>query len=166
MRMEKKNIVIASVIGVGVIGVVIGGIWKTDSGPKSEKNYGLSHIEQNVNGGKVDPFDADSVVPTPDDLIKNLEDKKYKVTKYESFTEKNIPCNRIYAEKGDKCIDICYGLDIETASKAFCEYEKMYDTYYVLAQNEEYVYCVRDKGTFKNAGFDSLANNGVQYINY
>jgi hypothetical protein len=35
-----------------------------------------------------------------------------------------------------------------------------------MAMNGTFVYCISDKKVFKDAGFKSLANNGIQYINY
>ena len=149
MGMKKKVMVVLSVTVICVVGVIVGIAWKANNESKVEKNYGMSHALQNIDGGKVEPFDADAVVPTVDELLKNLEDKQYSITEYESFTEENIPCNRIYAEKGNQFIDICQGLDLEMARKAFSEYEKMYNTYYILAQNDEYVCCVSDKKCLK-----------------
>lgn len=125
------------------------------------KNLGLSHMT--INGSEVSP-DIDSVVPTEKELLDNLTDEGYSIKQYDKIQSIDASVKRILAEKGNSFIDICYGLSISDTKLVFKYYEDTYEEYYLLAQNENYVYCIRDKKTFKNAGFKSLANNGIQYI--
>ncbi len=110
--------------------------------------------------------DPDKIVPTRDSLVKNLEDSGYTITTLSSVEGSDLTLDRILAEKGNKFIDIVYGLSSEDAPKIFDLYCEMYpDDYYILAQNGNYVYCISDKRTFSKAGFTSMGNVGVQYIN-
>ena len=109
--------------------------------------------------------DPDKIVPKRDVLIANLEDKDYTIETYTSMEGISFSLDRVIAKKGNKFIDIVYGLSGEDASKVFELYCKLYsDDYYILAHNGNYVYCVSDKKTFSAAGFTSTANVGVQYI--
>jgi hypothetical protein len=131
-----------------------------------KKNYGLTNMTINVygKGGTSSVTVMDSLVPAADELVKNLTDKGYSVTRYDKIDNLDISVQRIYAEKNDKFIDICYGLSAIDAKTVFNHFVDTYDKYYLLAQNEGYAYCISDKKTFKYAGFKSLANNGIQYI--
>ncbi len=35
-----------------------------------------------------------------------------------------------------------------------------------MAQNDKFIYCISDTETFDIAGFESLYNVGIQYINH
>lgn len=109
--------------------------------------------------------DPDKIVPKRDVLIKNLEDSGYTITTLTTIEGSNLTIDRVIAQKGNKFIDIVYGLSAEDASKIFELYCGLYpDDYYILAQNGNYVYSVGDKKTFSKAGFTSTDNVGEQYI--
>ena len=109
--------------------------------------------------------DPDKIVPKRDILIENLESSGYSIEALNNIDSSDLVVDRVIAKKGDKFIDIVYGLSTEDASKAFELYCGIYtDDYYILAQNGDYVYCVSDKQTFSMAGFTSTGNVGVQYI--
>lgn len=110
--------------------------------------------------------DPDKIVPQRDILIENLEDKGYTIETLATVEGSDLTVDRVMAQKGDKYIDIVYGLSDEDSSKIFELYCELYpDDYYILAQNGNYVYCVSDKKTFSKAGFTSTDNVGEQYIN-
>ena len=109
--------------------------------------------------------DPDKIVPGRESLVENLENSGYTITTLSSVEGSDITLDRILAQKGDRFIDIVYGLSSADAPKIFDLYCGMYpDDYYILAQNGNYVYCVSDKRTFAKAGFTSMGNVGVQYI--
>ena len=109
--------------------------------------------------------DPDKIVPNREVLVKDLDDSGYTITVLTAIEGSDLIIDRILAQKGNKFIDIVYGLSAEDASKIFELYCGLYpDEYYILAQNGNYVYCVSDKKTFSKAGFTSTANVGVQYI--
>ena len=109
--------------------------------------------------------DPNKIVPKREVLVENLENSGYTITALTSIDGSDLSIGRVKAEKGDKFIDIVYGLSSEDASRIFELYCALYpDDYYILAQNGTYVYCVSDKQTFKKAGFTSTGNIGVQYI--
>lgn len=109
--------------------------------------------------------DPDKIVPGRDVLIDNLEDSGYTITALSVLDGADFVVDRVVAKKGDKFIDIAYGLSYEEAGKAFELYCELYpNDYYILARNGNYIYCVSDKKTFSKAGFKSTANVGVQYI--
>lgn len=107
---------------------------------------------------------ADDIVPAYEVLVQNLTEEGYTVTEDEKALDCDVKAKRVIAEKGKKYIDICYGLEEEDVDTVLKKYiEKYEDTsFYILAQNENYVYCVSDKTTFKKSGFTSLANFGYQ----
>lgn len=109
----------------------------------------------------------DEIVPSMEELTDNLTDNGYTVETFDKIYDTNVSGKRVYAEKGSKYIDICYGLDDTSADSVFSAFEDKYvDTdYYILAQNGNYVYCVTDKKTFRKSGFKSTDNIGTQYIN-
>lgn len=109
---------------------------------------------------------AAGVVPAKAELIENLSGSGYEISEYDDIYGLDADGERVYAEKGRKYIDICYGLGADEAEDVFGEFEDRYENenYYILAKNERFVYCVSDKQTFKKSGFKSTANNGVQYI--
>ena len=109
--------------------------------------------------------DPDKIVPKREVLVENLTNSGYTVTTLTTIEGSDLTIDRVMAEKGNKSIDIVYGLSGEDASKIFELYCALYsDDYYILAHNGNYVYCVSDKQTFTKAGFSSTANVGVQYI--
>lgn len=108
----------------------------------------------------------DEVVPAKTELVEKLEDAGYTITEYTSVEDCDLTLDRVVAEKGDKFIDIVYGLTDEDAETVFDVYYGIYgEEYYILARNGNYVYCASDKKTFSKAGFTSLSNIGEQYIN-
>lgn len=110
--------------------------------------------------------DPDQIVPKKDVLIENLEADGYDITELHTIEGSELAINRIKAQKGDRFIDIVYGLSAQDAEKIFAVYENLYaENYYILAINGNYVHCVSDKKTFKKAGFTTTANVGTQYIN-
>ena len=126
------------------------------------KNYGVSGVV--INGLDQSVWSADEVVPSQTELIDNLENRGFTIREFDTAFESDIVANRVYAEKNNLFMDICYGLSIEDAKKIFKNYEAEYSEFYVLAQNEEYVYVVSDKKTFKEAGFESTATIGTIYM--
>ena len=80
----------------------------------------------------------------------------------------DLTIDRLIAEKGNKYIDITFGLseeDSHTIFKASCDMYEADNDFYILANNLDLVYCVTDKKTFSKAGFKSTSNIGEQYIN-
>lgn len=109
--------------------------------------------------------DPDKIVPRRELLIENLEDSGYTVTALTAVEGSSLTLDRVLVQKGDKYLDIVYGLSGQEASDIFEVYCKLYpDGYYILAQNGNYVYCVSDKRTFAKAGFTTTANVGQQFI--
>jgi len=109
--------------------------------------------------------DPNKIVPKREVLVENLKNSGYTITALNAIDGSDLTIDRVMAAKGDKLIDIVYGLSGEDASKILELYCALYpDDYYILAQNGTYVYCVSDKQTFKKAGFASTDNVGVQYI--
>lgn len=115
----------------------------------------------------IDQSAVDKIVPTKENLVKNLEDAEYTLTAYTSIGDSTLSIDRIVAEKDSKFIDITYGLSSKEADEIFKIYCDIYEdnNYYILARNGNYVYCVKDKKTFSKAGFTSTGNIGIQYIN-
>lgn len=113
-------------------------------------------------GGVPDP---DKIVPEREALIENLKGSGYAVSELPSVEGLGISVDRVFAQNGDRFIDIVYGASAEEASEIFEAFCGLYpDDYYILARNGNYVYCVSDKTTFSKAGFKSTDNVGVQYI--
>ncbi|MBQ8209521.1 MAG: hypothetical protein IJZ35_02925 [Clostridia bacterium] len=109
--------------------------------------------------------DPEKIVPKREILIENLEDSGYTIKSLTTVEGSDLIVDRIIAKKESKFIDIIYGLSAEDSAEIFELYCELYsDDYYILAQNGNYVYCVSDKKTFKNAGFTTTDNVGVQYI--
>ena len=114
-------------------------------------------------GGAPDP---EKIVPARETLIENLKAKGHEIEELSSVEGSGLSVDRVIARDGDKFIDIVYGLSSEEAMEIFDLFRGMYpDGYYILARNGNYVYCVSDRSTFKNAGFKSKDNVGTQYIN-
>ena len=107
----------------------------------------------------------------PNSLLRQA--KYFKEAGYEVKSEsvqfsEGITGERIMASKGESFCSIVYGLDVEEAAVVFKDYEKEYseDEYFVLAQNEQFVYCMSDKKAFDGAGFTKLGTSGVLFVNY
>ena len=112
--------------------------------------------------------ETNGVIPEKETLIDNLEDAGYTITNYTSIDGSALTIDRLIAEKGNKFIDITYGLsdkDANTIFDSYCDRYKTDSDYYILARNLNYVYCVSDKKTFSKAGFKSTSCIGEQYIN-
>lgn len=133
--------------------------------PKTlNKSFGWSHGEVNIESDGAHVLSADEIVPLKQDLYEKLEKDGYLISEYGKAPDSDIAADRIYAEKDGKFIDICYGLSVEQAEEIFKNYESSYNDYFLLAQNEGYVYIVSDEETFKTAGFETLETNGILYI--
>jgi len=167
--MNKRNTIIPAVLVVAFIAIIfvlVKVIKKDDRKEKIERNYGISHIETKITSNGIEETKPEDAVPQKEQLIQNLKDKGYDIEYYDTVFDSDISCYRIYATKDNEFIDICYDLTEENAETAFYEYENKYDKYYLMAMNGTFVYCISDKKVFKDAGFKSLANNGIQYINH
>lgn len=113
-------------------------------------------------------IETNNTLPQKDSLIENLEDAGYTITEYTSIDGSDLTIDRLIAEKGNKYIDITFGLsdeDSKTVFNAYCDIYKEDNDFYILARNLDLVYCVTDKKTFSKAGFKSTSNIGEQYIN-
>lgn len=138
----------------------------------SDINLNIRNSNIDNNGGisvtlsDSDLAEVDKIVPTKENLVKNLEDAGYTVTAYTSIGDSTLSIDRVVAESGSNFIDITYGLSSTEADEIFNIYCDTYDNskYYILARNGNYVYCVKDKKTFSTAGFTSTGNIGIQYI--
>lgn len=176
--MNKKKLVYIVVtliiILVGVSIFII--ITKTDNKGTSysgvEKNYGLAYQSNNItiqdgNLNNEGGFDVSTVVPDRETLINNLKNKGFEIEYSEKVFDSNIKATQILAKKGKRFLNISYDIEGEEES-VFDLYNKYYeeDKYYILALNVNYVYAVSGKSTFNDAGFTSLANNGIQFINH
>lgn len=113
---------------------------------------------------------AESVVPSKTELVENTTKAGYTVTDFDDIYDLQVSGERVLAEKGDRYIDICYGLSSDDAMEVFDHYKGKYDPqinseeYYILARNENFVYFISDKKTFKKSGFKSTDNIGEQFI--
>jgi uncharacterized membrane protein len=166
--MNKRIVIVPAVViaFIAIIFVSVKVIKKDDRKENIERNYGISYTEAKITSNGVEDTKPEDAVPQKEQLLQNLEDKGYDIEYYDTVFDSDISCYRIYATKDNEFIDICYDLTEENAEKAFYEYEKKYDKYYLMAMNGTFVYCISDKKVFKDAGFKSLANNGIQYINH
>lgn len=166
--MNKRNaiipVVIVSIIAIIFVSVIV--LKRDHEKGYTERNYGISHVETKITSNGIEETKLEDAVPQKEELIQNLKDKGYELEYYDTVFDSDISCYRIYATKNNEFIDICYDLTVENAKTAFDEYEKKYDKYYLMAMNGTFVYCISDKKVFKDAGFKSLANNGIQYINH
>ncbi|HEY8422832.1 MAG TPA: hypothetical protein VIL05_14000 [Thermoclostridium sp.] len=166
MKKRKISVSFSVIALIAIIFISFKLIKKDDKIEKTERNYGISHVEANITSNGVDSTKPEEAVPKLEQLLQNLEKEGYNIEYFDSVFDSDISCNRIYATKDNKFIDICYDLTEENAESAFYEYEKKYEKYYLMAMNGTLVYCLSDKEAFKDAGFRSLANNGIQYINH
>lgn len=165
----NKRIVIVPVAVVAFIAIIFVSakvIKKDDRIENIERNYGISHTETKTTSTGIEVTKPEDSVPQKEQLLQNLEDRGYDIEYYDTVFDSDISCYRIYATKDNEFIDICYDLTEENAEKAFYKYENKYDKYYLMAMNGTFVYCISDKKVFEDAGFRSLANNGIQYINH
>lgn len=123
----------------------------------------LTGCGENKSSGIPEP---DKIVPAQNELVENLTGDGYSVETFDTILDTSFSGERVYAEKGKKYIDICYGLNLSDSEKLFPIYEDKYksDDYYIIAQNGSYVYTVSDKKTFKSSGFESTDNVGQQDI--
>lgn len=109
-------------------------------------------------------------MPSRAELIDNTKDAGYTVTEFNDIYDLKVSGERVLAEKDGKFIDICYGLSEDDAKEVFRYYETKYDSqiksqeYYMLSRNQNFVYFISDKSTFKVSGFKSIDNDGEQYI--
>lgn len=172
--MNKKKIfpVVGTIGGLAIAFCLLN--FFTDSNAKEdtglEKNYGVAYgmnqVTVNKDDVKVNSIDLKDVIPSAQNLTKNLEAKGYEIETYDLALDGRTKATRVFAKKGDKFIDISYCNSREDAVEAFKSYEDRYNDYYILAQNDKYLYCISDTETFGNAGFESLYNVGIQYINH
>jgi len=165
----NKRIVIVPVAVVAFIAIIFVSakvIKKDDRIENIERNYGISHTETKTTSTGIEVTKPEDSVPQKEQLLQNLEDRGYDIEYYDTVFDSDISCYRIYATKDNEFIDICYDLTEENAEKAFYKYENKYDKYYLMAMNRTFVYCISDRKVFEDAGFRSLANNGIQYINH
>lgn len=109
---------------------------------------------------------AASVVPSKEEIVENLTDEGYNVKYSKDIYGLDVTGERVFAEKGSSCIDICYELNKDDATKIFKYYEEKYlsGDYYIIAQNENFVYYISDKAAFRKSGFKSTDNIGTQHI--
>ena len=113
-------------------------------------------------------LETNNALPEKEVLIENLESAGYTITEYTSIEGSDLTIDRVFAEKGNKYIDITFCPSEKEAAQVFDSYYDIYkadNNYYILAQNLNLVYCVTDKKTFSKAGFLSTSNIGTQYIN-
>ena len=112
---------------------------------------------------------AASVVPSQEELVRNLMDAGYDVLQFDEIYELEVTGKRVFGKEGSSRIDICYQLNQEDASTTFQFFKEKYLNdpncdYYIIAQNETFVYYISDKAAFQNSGFKSTDNIGEQYI--
>jgi hypothetical protein len=157
MRLLKTIILAFSFVAM----VCVAGCGKSES---LVKNYGWSHGTVNIEADGAHALTIDEIVPSKSELSENLEKAGFTITEYNTALGSNIAAERIYAEKDGMFIDICYVLSVDQAKETFTNYESTYKDYYLIAQNEVYVYAVSDENTFETAGFDTLETNGVLFI--
>ncbi|MCL1951899.1 MAG: hypothetical protein FWF60_03645 [Oscillospiraceae bacterium] len=139
-------------------------VWPTEN----ETNTVMSHFTffslNRGSFGKRVPASIDDIIPAKDTLTAALEEKGYEIEEFVTALDSGIPAQRVCAHKGRQFVDICYGLTRSQAKEVLPRYEAAYEDFILMAQNEQYVYCISDKQAFEDAGFTSLANIGMQYI--
>ena len=170
---KKKICVVAGTIGVLAIAVFSKSFFtepKAKENTGLEKNYGVaygtSQVKVNNDKTEVNTIDLQDIIPSDQVLIKNLDAQGYEIETYDLALDGKTDATRVFAKQGDKFIDISYCNNSNEAVEAFKSYEDKYKDYYIMAQNDKYIYCISDTATFDNAGFDSLYNVGIQYINH
>ena len=70
--------------------------------------------------------DPDKIVPKREVLIENLENSGYTITILTTIDGSDLTVDRVMAQKGDKFIDIVYGLSAEDSSNVFELYCGLY----------------------------------------
>ena len=122
-------------------------------------------------GGSVLPegVGIDDIIPRRNELIANLTSAGYEIQIFDTALNSETAAQRILAKKEKAFVDICYGLTVEQAKNLFENYKTNYHkdnkpTYYIMAQNQQYLYCVSSRQAFRDAGFQSDSNIGTQYI--
>lgn len=110
--------------------------------------------------------EAEDIVPSYEILMQNLTKEGYSIEEEMQALNCDVKAKRVIATKGNKYIDICYELNDEDVDLVFEKYREKYEdtSFYILAQNGKFVYCVSDKKTFKKSGFTSTANVGYQIM--
>ena len=167
-KFKERTIIIftlfVSFVVFGCVKMVLGGSIKN----QIVKNVGLSYFTQNIEGKDgTSTFCADDFVPEQEELTKNLENVGFHIEIKDKALNSDIPATQISASKAERYCYITYGLTDEQAKEIYEIYEKQFSksSYYILVQNESYVYCFSDHKTFLDAGFESLATNGILCIN-
>lgn len=170
ISMKKYLLVGGAVLALVVVAVIVFLVKGADGLPSSgtEKNYGLSHVDMVIDANGAYAFNVNDYVPGKDMLVTNLKEAGYEVKSESVQFSEGITGERIMASKGESFCSIVYGLDVEEAAVVFKDYEKEYseEDYFVLAQNEQFVYCMSDKKAFDGAGFTKLGTSGVLFVNY
>ncbi|WP_167958808.1 hypothetical protein [Anaerosporobacter faecicola] len=166
---SKKTALVA--VAVLVVLVVIICVWLQSRGDGKtgiEKNEGLSYFTQEINDGKITEFNVDLIVPSKETLVDSLEKKDFTVEATDRVFDTDIVGEQVYATKGKEFCAITYALSESEAREVFNIYESKYkeNEYYILAMNGNYVYCFSNHKVFKDAGFDTLATNGILYLNH
>jgi|BioPla2DNA2_1021312.scaffolds.fasta_scaffold12320_1 hypothetical protein len=172
--MNKKKIwpVVGTIGGLAIAFCLMN--FFTDSKAKEdtgiEKNYGvaygISQVKVNNDKVEVNAIDLKDIIPSVQVLLKNLDAKGYEIETYDLALDDRTKATRVFAKQGDKFIDISYCNSTKDAVEAFKSYEDKYKDYYIMAQNDKFIYCISDTETFDIAGFESLYNVGIQYINH
>lgn len=172
---KKKSIIIGSIGVIGIVAIIIVKGYNDNEITKEdlviEKNYGVAYTTSEITIDKERKIeevssDIEEAIPEKEKLKTNLTEAGYQIEEYETSLDNKTEAMRIYAKKDNHYIDISYCMNEQQAKTLFDVYEKQYSDFYLMAQNMNYVYCVSDKKTFEKAGFNSLANNGIQYINH
>lgn len=170
MKSINKRAAIVAVAAIIVLTVIIC-IWlqpRGDGKSGIEKNVGLSYFTQEINDGKSTEFNVDLIVPSKDKLVDRLEKKGFTVEMADTVFDTDISGEQVCATKGKEFCVITYALSESEAREVFDIYESKYkeDEYYILAMNGNYVYCFSNHKVFENAGFDTLATDGILYLNH
>ena len=80
--------------------------------------------------------DPDKIVPKREVLIENLENSGYTITILTTIDGSDLTVDRVMAQKGDKFIDIVYGLSAEDSSNVFELYSGLYSDDYIITDLE------------------------------
>ena len=170
MNNNKSRILVSIGVVFVVVSLFIIGYIKKSSIKQNveiEKNYGISYMKTVIDiSDNTTINNIDSVVPNKIQIVNNLKQSGYMVKEHEISLDTKLNTTRIYAEKENEYIDITYCNNVDDAKQVFEVYEKQYKEFYLMAQNVTCAYCISNKEAFDEAGFTSLANNGIQYINH
>ncbi len=144
--MKKRKFKIIIILILVTVGLVYGVM-------SEDRNYGVIS-------------EAGDNVPSYEILVQNLTQEGYSIQEEIQALDCDVKAKRVIATKGKKYIDICYELEAEDVDLVFEKYREKYEdtSFYILAQNGKFVYCVSDKKTFKKSGFTSTANVGYQIM--